>query len=457
MNMNQLKLAFVFAGGLIASEGWAEVKPNIILINCDDMGYGDLSCFGNPTIKTPNLDRMALEGQKWSSFYVSASVSSPSRAGLLTGRLGVRTGMYGNKNRVLFPNSPGGLPAEEFTIAELLKQGGYHTACIGKWHLGHLPEYMPLRHGFDYFYGYPYSNDMSRKEQIKLGNKSYPYEYILYEQEKEIEREPDQYDLTKQVTNAAIRYIKSNGDSPFFLYLAHPMPHVPVYASADFQGKSARGRYGDTIEELDWSTGQILETLKQEGLDKNTLVIFTSDNGPWLSYKQQGGSPGPLKDGKASMFEGGFRVPCIMWGSMVKSGHITDMASTLDLLPTFCEMAGISLPSDRVYDGVSLLNVLNNKSSCKRDVFYFYRGNDLYAVRKGKYKAHFSYKSAYGPDEKIVYEKPVLYDLGVDPEELYDIADQHPDIVVALTALAQDHKASFTVSESIFDKEPGGF
>ena len=249
--MNRLKLAFFFAGGLIVYEGSAEtkeeMKPNIIVINCDDMGYGDLSCFGNPTIKTPNLDRMALEGQKWSSFYVSASVSSPSRAGLLTGRLGVRTGMYGNKNRVLFPNSPGGLPSEEFTIAELLKQAGYHTACIGKWHLGHLPEYMPLRHGFDYFYGYPYSNDMSRKEQIKLGNNKYPYEYILYEQEKVIAREPDQSDLTKQVTNAAIRYIKSNEDAPFFLYLAHPMPHVPVYASADFLGNSARGKYGDTI------------------------------------------------------------------------------------------------------------------------------------------------------------------------------------------------------------------
>lgn len=417
------------------------------------MGYGDLSCFGNPTIKTPNLDRMALEGQKWSSFYVSASVSSPSRAGLLTGRLGVRTGMYGNKNRVLFPYSPGGLPSDELTIPELLKQAGYHTACIGKWHLGHLPKYMPLRHGFDYFYGYPYSNDMSRKEQMKLGNKEYPYEYIIYEQEKEIAREPEQYNLTKQVTNAAVRYINSNAGSPFFLYLAHPMPHVPVYASADFQEQSERGKYGDTIEELDWSTGQILQTLKEKGLDKNTLVIFTSDNGPWLSYKRLGGSAGPLKDGKASMFEGGFRVPCIMWGAMVKPGQITDMASTLDLLPTFCDMAGVPLPSDRIYDGVSLLNVLVDKSKCIRDVFYFYRGNELYAIRKGKFKAHFLYKSAYGPDEKVIYDKPVLYDLGTDPEELYNIAGQYPEIVSELTVLANEHKASFVVADSIFDRE----
>ena len=455
--MNCMRYIICLVGGLLVHRGYAlsdeNVKPNIIVINCDDMGYGDLSCFGSPTIKTPNLDRMALEGQKWSSFYVSASVSSPSRAGLMTGRLGVRTGMYGNKNRVLFPNSLGGIPADELTIAELLKKAGYHTACVGKWHLGHLPKFMPLRHGFDYFYGYPYSNDMSRKEQIKMGNEKYPYEYIVYEQENEIKREPDQFNLTQDVTSAAIRYIKANVNVPFFLYLAHPMPHLPVYASSDFQGQSERGKYGDTIEELDWSTGQILQTLKREGLDKNTLVIFTSDNGPWISYKQEGGSAGSLKDGKGSSFEGGFRVPCIMWGSMVKSGIITDMASTLDLLPTFCELAGISLPSDRIYDGVSLVNVLKDKSACKRDVFYFYRGSELYAIRKGKYKAHFMYKSAYGSDEKIIYKKPVLYDLGIDPGELYDLSSLYPEIVKELTRLAEEHSNSFDVSESIFDME----
>ena len=359
---------------------------------------------------------MAIEGQKWSSFYVSASVSSPSRAGLLTGRLGVRTGMYGDQRRVLFPDSKGGLPSEELTIAELLKQAGYHTACIGKWHLqqsgyatgcvgkwhlGAFSHYLPTDHGFDTYFGIPYSNDMSRKEQIKLGNTKYPYEYIIYEQEKELEREPQQYNLTQQVTEAAIRYIKSNENSPFFLYLAHPMPHMPVYASTDFQGKSARGKYGDTVEELDWSVGQILQTLKSEGLDKNTLVIFTSDNGPWLLCKQEGGSPGPLKDGKASM----------------------------------------------------LLNVLKDKSTCKRDVFYFYRGSELYAIRKGKYKAHFSYRPAYGATDKIVYDKPVLYDLGTDPGELYNIAEEHPDIVQELTMLANAHKASLKIAKSIFDQK----
>lgn len=450
--MNKLKVALVIAEGLIVCNAFAKpkknVKPNIIVINCDDMGYGDLSCFGNPTTKTPNLDRMALEGQKWSSFYVSSSVSSPSRAGLLTGRLGVRTGMYGDRREVLFPDSPEGLPSQEYTIAELLKQAGYQTGCIGKWHLGHRPESMPLHHGFDYFYGYPYSNDMSKRER----GSNYPYEYMLYEQEKVIEREPNQHELTQQVTNAAVRFIQSKGNQPFFLYVAHPMPHFPVYASSDFENKSARGKYGDAIEELDWSTGHILETLKQRGLDKNTLVIFTSDNGPWLMYHQLGGSAGPLKDGKNSSFEGGFRVPCIMWGAMVKPGLVTDMGSTLDLLPTFCEMAGVSLPSDRIYDGVSLLNVITNKSASRRDSYYFYRGSELYAVRKGNYKAHFSYRPAYGPGEKVVYETPVLYDLGSDPEELYNVADKYPDIVKELTEMADSYKSSFTLAESIFDK-----
>lgn len=378
-------------------------KPNIIIINCDDMGYGDLSCFGSPTTKTPNLDRMALEGQKWSSFYVSASVSSPSRAGLLTGRLGVRTGMYGDKKGVLFPDSPGGFPAKELTITELLKQAGYETACIGKWHLGHLSEYMPLQHGFDYFYGVPFSNDMSRKEQIKLGNKNYPYELVVYEQDKEIEREPDQTQLTKRLTEVATKYIRSHQKSPFFLYLAHPMPHFPVYASTRFQGVSDRGKYGDTIEELDWSVGEILQTLRQLGLDKNTWVVFTSDNGPWLSYKQAGGSAGPLRDGKNSHCEGGFRVPCIMWGGMVKPGHITQMGSSLDLLPTCCEMVGVNLPAGIQLDGVSLLNVLqDNLADSKREEFFFYRGSLLYAVRKGKYKLHYMNKSYYVPFEHTI-------------------------------------------------------
>ena len=427
-------------------------KPNIVLINCDDMGYGDLACFGNPTIKTPNLDRMALEGQKWSSFYVGASVSSPSRSCLMTGRLGVRTGMYGDKKGVLFPDSPGGLPSSELTMAELLKQAGYTTACFGKWHMGHLAKYLPLEHGFDYFYGAPYSNDMSKKEKAKMGHNKYPHEYIIYEQKKVVDVEPDQTYLTKRFTDATVKYIKKQGNKPFFVYLAHPMPHIPIYTSEDFQGKSARGEYGDTIEEIDWSVGQILKALKEKGLDKNTLVIFTSDNGPWLMYKQHGGTAGPLRDGKNSHFEGGFRVPCIMWGNMVKPGQVTEMGSTLDLIPTFCELAGVNLPKDRVYDGVSLLNVLgDSKAKSLRNTFFFYRGSYLYAVRKGNYKLHFMDRIAYGKNNMHVLEKPVLYDLGNDPEERFDLADKHPEIVEELKAMAKEHSASFQKAEPLFD------
>ncbi len=428
-------------------------KPNFVVIYCDDMGYGDLSCYGNPTVKTPYLDRMAQEGQKWTSFYVSASVSSPSRAGLLTGRLGVRTGMYGNRKRVLFPNSPEGLPPEEITIPELLHKAGYATAIVGKWHVGHKEESMPLANGFDYFYGSPFSNDMSKKEQSKVGNVNYPYEYVLYDQHQVVEREPDQTQLTKRLTEKVVAYIKHHKDKPFFLYLAHPMPHWPVYASEDFQGKSARGKYGDCIEEIDWSVGEILQTLRNTGLDKNTLVVFTSDNGPWLPYKQEAGTSGPLREGKGSHCEGGFRVPCIVWGKGVKPGQVTNMGSTLDLLPTFCSMAGVELPADRIYDGNSLTDAFEDPSSVVRDEFFFYRGSDLYAVRKGAFKLHFMDKPAYGSAPKVVFEKPHLYDLGTDPEEKYDISEKHPEIVAELTKLAYKHKSSFVVAESIFDKQ----
>ena len=434
-----------------ASENSKAEQPNFIIINCDDLGFGDLACFGHPTIKTPHLDQMAAEGQKWSSFYVSASVSSPGRAGLLTGRLGVRTGMYGDKRRVLFPNSPKGLPQSEVTIAKLLQTNGYNTACIGKWHVGHKPESMPLQHGFDYFYGSPFSNDMSKKEQAKIGNKNYPFEYPIYDQEKIVETDPDQTQITKRLMQKTISYIETNKEKPFFIYLAQPMPHFPVYASKEFQGKSARGLYGDCVEELDWSVGEILKTLKENNLDKNTLVIFTSDNGPWLSYKELGGSAGHLREGKASICEGGFRVPCIMWGGMVEPAHITDMGSTLDFLPTFCEMANIDLPTDRTYDGVSLNNVITHNDPSNRELFYFYRGSDLYAMRKGDYKIFFSYKSGYGSDAKKVYDVPHLYNIAHDPEERYNIANKHMDVVNELKAHAKDYLENTKKAPALFD------
>lgn len=367
MNKKTFLLLALSSIGISAASQTNE-KPNFIIIFCDDLGYGDLGCFGHPTIRTPYLDKMSSEGQKWTSFYVSSAVSSPSRAGLLTGRLGVRTGMYGNTKEVLFPDSPEGLPEKETTIAAHLKQGGYTTACVGKWHVGHQPESMPLKNGFDYFYGLPYSNDMSRKEQVLRGNANYKYELPFYDQDKVLENDPDQTQFTKRLTEYAVEFINKQKDKPFFLYLAHPMPHIPLYSSEDFQNKSLRGKYGDAVEEIDWSVGQIIETLKRNNLADNTLVIFTSDNGPWLSYKTEGGSAGLLNDGKASTYEGGFRVPCVMWGGMLRQAVIPDQGSTLDLLPTLCDMAGIPLDKNKIYDGYSLKNTLLKAEESSRTI-----------------------------------------------------------------------------------------
>jgi len=282
-------------------------KPNIIIILADDLGYGDLSCYGHPTIRTPYLDQMAKEGMRFTQFYVAANVCSSSRAALLTGRLPLRNGMAGEQKVVLFPNSSGGLPASEITIAEALKSAGYSTGIIGKWHLGHLPQYLPAKQGFDYFYGIPYSNDMN-----SIRNKSNP-PLPLYKDSKVIGENPDQSLSTKNYTEEAINFIKRNKTKPFFLYYANHFPHEPLSVSNDFKGKSKRGLYGDVVAELDWSVGQVLKTLREQKLDKNTLVIFTSDNGPTLQHREAGGSAGLLYEGKKTTYEGGMRVPAIAW------------------------------------------------------------------------------------------------------------------------------------------------
>jgi len=424
-------------------------KPNIVIVFADDLGYGDLGCYGHPSIRTPHLDRMAAEGLRFTDFYSAAEVCTPSRAALLTGRLPIRNGMCSNTRRVLFPNSAGGLPGEEITLAELLKGQGYATACIGKWHLGHLPEYLPTRHGFDYYFGIPYSNDMDRTADAPKGRaafldpRSAYWNVPLIRNDKVIERPAEQTTLTRRYTEESIKFIRAHKDRPFLLYLAHTFPHVPLFASEAFAGKSPRGLYGDTVEELDWSVGQLLEVLHKEKLADNTLVVFTSDNGPWLTQLEQGGSAGLLRDGKGSTWEGGMRVPGIFWWpGKIKPGVTREIASTLDLLPTCTALAGGKTPTDRPIDGYDISAVLFSGGKSPREVMYFYRGARLYAVRKGDFKAHFITQPAYGKGEAVAHDLPELYHLRHDPSEKYNVAAKYPQVIQDITAEAAKHRAN---------------
>ena len=422
---------------------------NFIILFADDLGYGDLSVYGHPTIRTPNLDQMAEEGLKWTNFYVGASVCTPSRAALLTGRLPVRSGMMSPVNRVLFPDSRNGLPASEVTLAELLKTAGYATACIGKWHLGHREQYLPTNNGFDYYFGIPYSNDMDNVVDFRTiqGNfwKSeyrkdiHSFNVPLMRNTEVIERPAEQHTITRRYTEESIRFIKENRDKNFFLYLAYNFPHVPLFASEVFEGTSLRGLYGDVVQEIDYSVGQILAALRETGLDESTVVVFTSDNGPWLIMDEEGGSAGLLRDGKGSTWEGGMREPCIFWApGSIKPGIVTGIGSTMDLYTTFSELAGVPVPDDRIVDGMDLGPVLfEGKESPRREMFY-YRGDRLYAVRVGDYKAHFITQSGYEPTA-TEHDPPLLYNLSVDPSEKYDIASDYPDMIEVIMEIVRQH------------------
>ena len=417
-----------------------ERPPNFIIIFTDDQGYNDVGCFGAPLIKTPELDKMAVEGMRFADFYVTGPVCTPSRASLMTGCYPQRVGLgaipkeEGRKgaNHVLYSNSTCGIHPDEITIAELLKGSGYATACVGKWHLGHLPVFLPTRNGFDSYFGIPYSNDMMPS--------------ILMRDEEVIEEPVVQETLTERYTEEAVRIITENRDRPFFLYLAHNMPHTPLYVSKRFAGKSAGGLYGDVIECIDWSVGQVLEALAANGIDENTLVVFTSDNGPWYVKGEHGGLATPLRGGKGTTYEGGMRVPCIMrWPDKIPTGSVcSELATTMDLLPTFAKLAGGSPPTDRIIDGKNIWSLMTAQPGAKSpyEAFYYYHTDYLNAVRSGPWKLKFEttlrdediYRRIRHPDTKI---PEALYNLRTDPGEQKSVLRDHPDIAERLRALAQ--------------------
>jgi arylsulfatase A-like enzyme len=433
-------ISSVFAAYLAADrELLAETSshtPNFVLLLADDLGYGDLSCYGSTEIHTPNLDRMAEEGAKLEEFYAFPTCT-PSRAALLTGRYPLRSGL----TRVLAPKEHFGISDYEITLGQALESCGYATACIGKWHLGDMLRYGPNRHGFEYFYGLHYSNDMT------LRVVDWP-PIRLYRNEEIIESPAHQDTLTQRYTQQAIEFIDRNKAKPFFLYLPYTMPHVPLAASAKFRGKSY-GLYGDAVDEIDWSVGQILTALKARGLDQNTLTVFTSDNGPAIrtEFVKHAGSAGPFRGGKGTTWEGGTRVPCIArWpGHIPANLKLKGIASLMDLFPTCVEIAGGTLPPDRVIDGKSLVDFMEGKAPSPEHEFFYYSGRRLFAVRAGNWKVHFIRRKR-GPKGHLstpVYcHPPELYNLEKDPGERDNVAADHPDLIERLSRIALNFQAS---------------
>lgn len=445
--MNQIKTLFLLSFLVLLSncsgpenESKSD-KPNIVIIFCDDLGYGDLTSYGHPTIRTPNLDRMASEGMKFTNFYSGSPACTASRYSLLTGRYPIRSGF----GWVLVPSSPRGMHPQEITLAEGLKQAGYSTAMFGKWHLGVTKSaYLPLQNGFDEFLGLPYSNDM-----IPPKWKDIP----LIDGNDTLEHNPDQTKLTKMYTERAVDFIERKKDEPFFLYVPYAMPHVPLMPGKAFND-SERGKYGDVVEEIDWGVGEIMKTLKAQGLAENTLVFFTSDNGPWIIKNERGGSSGLLRDGKGSTWEGGMRVPGIAWWpGTVEAGTIqTQRASTLDLYHTAFSLTGQYAPKDRPVDGRDISNLLNGEAMEEGEPYFYYGlNNRLMAVRKGAWKLHITTHSQTGKDY-FEGKLPLLFNLSIDPSEKYEISEDHPEIVAELQGYLEAHQKQLESEPTFFDQ-----
>jgi arylsulfatase A len=431
-----LRTLCILGAALAAATSPAEAadrKPNIVIVFIDDLGFGDIGPFGATQQRTPNLDRMAREGMKLTSFY-AAPVCSVSRAQLLTGCYGARVSVPG----VFFPGSPQGLHPNEFTIAERLKEQGYATACIGKWHVGDQPEFLPTRQGFDRYFGIPYSNDMQRAE---LGKPGGVCPLLRNDRVAELLTDEQQSRIVERYTDEAVRFITENKDQPFLLYLPHNAVHTPIHPGEAFRGKSQNGRFGDWVEEVDWSVGQILSTLEKQKLAGDTLVLFTSDNGPWLVKGTDGGSAGPLRGGKGSTWEGGVRVPTLAWwpGKITPGSTCDAVAGTIDLLPTAVALAGASVPAEPKIDGRDISPLLLGKTNrSPREAHFYFSGYTLQAVRQGPWKLALT-PQAEGLGTKAAIppsKQPRLYNLDAEVNEQTDLSEQHPDIVKNLQDLA---------------------
>jgi len=443
-------IVFLLANCLVPTAAHAAAPPrtpNIVIIYIDDMGYADIGPFGAKGYSTPHLDKMADEGMKFTSFYSAQAVCSASRAALMTGCYANRVGITG----ALFPNSPVGISDHEMTIAQLCKQKNYATAIFGKWHLGDAPQFLPTRHGFDEYFGLPYSNDMWPINPVNFTWPPLP----LVDQERVINPNVDdavQNQLTTLYTERAVSFIERNKDRPFFLYVPHTMVHVPLHVSDKFRGKTTRGLFGDCVEEIDWSVGQILGTIKKCGLDGDTFVFFCSDNGPWLCYGDHAGSAYPLREGKMTSWDGGVREPTLMrWPGHIPAGKVCDAPlMTIDMLPTIARLIGGRLPEHKI-DGLDISDVITGKTAdSPHEVLYFYfNKNDLEALRSGKWKLELPrhYGSLNGRSgghggmpaeyENLTVEAPELYDLDADPGQARNVADEHPDVFQTMLNYAE--------------------
>ena len=469
--MSNLILSFLILGSLASYAQTPSRTPNIVLIFLDDVGNGDLSCTGALSYSTPTIDRLASEGLRFTNYLAVQAVCTASRVGLLTGCYPNRLGLHG----ALGPNSEIGIHRDEMTMGELVKQKGYATAIIGKWHLGDKEPFLPLQNGFDEYFGIPYSNDMWPVDYD--GNPAaptsrvarYPPLFIYEGNEKAIPIRTldDQAKLTSLYTERAISFINRNSNNPFFLYMAHSMAHVPINASSRFKGKSKQGLYGDVMMEIDWSVNEIMKTLKAKGLEKNTLIIFTSDNGPWINFGNHAGSTGGLREGKGTSYEGGQRVPCIVyWNGRIAGGNICNsLVSSIDLFPTIASLIGAPLPAKKI-DGINLMPILNGDYNAepRKEFYYYYRKNNLEAVRRGDWKLVLPHPSRTylkypvgndghpGQVDENFPAEMALYDLRRDPGERYDMQHEFPEIVNDLQEVA--NQARDDLGDDLMDK-PG--